>query len=171
MHLNAIQSEQQRAPSVLMLYGWSFCSWLTSFMWFRGTRRFLYAAFCARRFLFQPVLMPHPLLVVFFPLIFFHCDRCLFFLLQVLMAGLRDCASYGVIIHSRGWLPKVELLQAPNLHMVMQLLNFKIITTVFIRLTALGAYQIFGPWEWVLIWGGRLLEAGGLLNFHHFQQV
>ena len=44
------------------------------------------------------------------------------------MAGLRVCARHGVIIHSRGWLPKVELLQAPNLHMVMQLLNFKIIT-------------------------------------------
>ena len=77
---------------------------------------------------FQPVLMPHPLLVVFFPLIFFHCDRYLFFLLQVLMAGLGGCASHGVIIHYRGWLPKVELLQAPNLHLVMQLLNFKIIT-------------------------------------------
>ena len=37
--------------------------------------------------------------------------------------------------------------------------------TVFIRLTALGAYYIFGSWEWALIWGGRLL------NFHHFQQV
>ena len=35
--------------------------------------------------------------------------------------------------------------------------------TVFIRLTALGAYQIFGPWEWALIF-----EAGRLLNFHHF---
>ena len=43
--------------------------------------------------------------------------------------------------------------------------------TVFIRLTALGAYYIFRPWEWALIRGGRLFEAGRLLNFHHFQQV
>ena len=43
--------------------------------------------------------------------------------------------------------------------------------TVFIRLTALGAYQIFGHWEGALIRGGRLFEAGRLLNFHHFQQV
>ena len=43
--------------------------------------------------------------------------------------------------------------------------------TVFIRLTALSAYYIFRPWEWALIRGGRLFEAGRLLNFHHFQQV
>ena len=45
-----------------------------------------------------------------------------------------------------------------------------ILFTVFIQLTALGAYEIFGPWEWALIQGGRLFEAGRLLNFHHFQQ-
>ena len=50
------------------------------------------------------------------------------------------------------------------------LLN-KIQSTVFIRLTDLGAYQIFGPWEWALIRAGRLFEAGRLLDFHHFQQV
>ena len=44
------------------------------------------------------------------------------------MAGLRGCASHGVIIHSRGWLPKVELLQAPKLYLAMQLLNSEIIT-------------------------------------------
>ena len=43
------------------------------------------------------------------------------------MAGLCGCASHGVIIHSRGWLPKVELLQAPNLYLAMQLLNSEII--------------------------------------------
>ena len=32
-------------------------------------------------------------------------------------------------------------------------------------ITALGAYYIFGPLEWALIRGGRLL------NFHRFQQV
>ena len=42
--------------------------------------------------------------------------------------------------------------------------------TVFIRLSALGAYLIFGPSGWALIRGGRLFEAGRLLNFHHFQQ-
>ena len=62
----------------------------------------------------------------FFSLVFFFdCDRCLFLLLQVLMVGLGGCASDGGIIQSRGWLPKVELLQAPNLHLVMQLLRFK----------------------------------------------
>ena len=44
------------------------------------------------------------------------------------------------------------------------------IHTVFIRLSALGAYLIFGPSGWALIRGGRLFEAGRLLNFHHFQQ-
>ena len=43
--------------------------------------------------------------------------------------------------------------------------------TVFIQLTALGAYYIFGPREWALSRGGCLFEAGRLLNFHHFQQV
>ena len=43
-------------------------------------------------------------------------------------------------------------------------------TTVFIRLSALGAYLIFRPSGWALIRGGRLFEAGRLLNFHHFQQ-
>ena len=43
--------------------------------------------------------------------------------------------------------------------------------TVFLRLATLGAYRIFGPWEWALIQGGRLCQAGRLLNFHHFQQV
>ena len=38
------------------------------------------------------------------------------------MAGLRGCASHGVIIHSRGWLPKVGLLQATNLYLAMQLI-------------------------------------------------
>ena len=42
--------------------------------------------------------------------------------------------------------------------------------TVFIRLSALGAYLIFGPSGWALIRGGRLFEAGRLFNFHHFQQ-
>ena len=42
---------------------------------------------------------------------------------------------------------------------------------IFIRLTALGAYYIYGSWEWALIRGGRLFEAGHLLNIHHFQQV
>ena len=41
------------------------------------------------------------------------------------MVGLRGCASDGGIIQSRGWLPKVELLQAPNLYLAMQLLRFK----------------------------------------------
>ena len=45
------------------------------------------------------------------------------------------------------------------------------IPTVFIRFTVLGAYLIFGLWEWALIRAGRLFEAGHLLNFHHFQQV
>ena len=31
---------------------------------------------------------------------------------------------------------------------------------VFIRLSALGAYLIFGPSEWALIRGGRLFEVG-----------
>ena len=39
--------------------------------------------------------------------------------------------------------------------------------TVIIRLTAPGAYYIFGPWEWALIRGGCLFEAGRLLNFRH----
>ena len=43
--------------------------------------------------------------------------------------------------------------------------------TVFIRLSALGAYLIFGPREWALIRGRRLFEVGRLLNFHHSQQV
>ena len=30
--------------------------------------------------------------------------------------------------------------------------------TVFIRLTALGVYQIFGPWEWALIRGWALIK-------------
>ena len=37
--------------------------------------------------------------------------------------------------------------------------------TVFIRLTALGAYKILD------LESGRLFEAGRLLNFHHSQQV
>ena len=41
--------------------------------------------------------------------------------------------------------------------------------TVFIRLSAQGAYLIFGLSGWALIRGGRLFEAGRLLNFHHFQ--
>ena len=42
--------------------------------------------------------------------------------------------------------------------------------TIFIRLGTLGAYEIFGPWEWALIQGGHLFEAGHLFNFHYFQQ-
>ena len=49
--------------------------------------------------------------------------------------------------------------------------NDKYTNNVFVWLTALGAYYIFGPWGWALIWGGRLFEAGRLLNFRHFQQV
>ena len=30
--------------------------------------------------------------------------------------------------------------------------------TVFIRLTALSIYYIFGPWEWALIWGWALIK-------------
>ena len=41
------------------------------------------------------------------------------------MVGLGGCASDGGIIQSRGWLLKVELLRAPNLHLAMQLLRFK----------------------------------------------
>jgi len=41
--------------------------------------------------------------------------------------------------------------------------------TVFIRLSAQGTYLIFGLSGWVLIRGGRLFEAAGLLNFHHCQ--
>ena len=41
--------------------------------------------------------------------------------------------------------------------------------TVFIRLSARGAYLIFGLSGWALIRGGRLFEVGRLLNFHHFQ--
>ena len=41
--------------------------------------------------------------------------------------------------------------------------------TVFIRLSAQGAYLIFGLSGWAFIRGGRLFEAGRLLNFHHFQ--
>ena len=41
--------------------------------------------------------------------------------------------------------------------------------TVFIRLSAQGAYLIFGLSGWALIRGGRLFEAGRLLNFHHLQ--
>ena len=48
--------------------------------------------------------------------------------------------------------------------------KYKISFTVFIRLSALGAYLIFGPSGWALIRGGRLFEAGRLFNFHHFQQ-
>ena len=38
--------------------------------------------------------------------------------------------------------------------------------TAFIRLSALGAYLIFGPPGWALIRDGRLFEAGRLLNSH-----
>ena len=38
---------------------------------------------------------------------------------------------------------------------------------LFIRLSAQGAYLIFGLSGWALIRGGRLFEAGRLLNFHH----
>ena len=41
--------------------------------------------------------------------------------------------------------------------------------TVFIRLSARGAYLIFGLSGWALIRGGRLFELGRLLNSHHFQ--
>ena len=41
--------------------------------------------------------------------------------------------------------------------------------TVFIRLSAQGAYLIFVLSGWALIRGGPLFEAGCLLNFHHFQ--
>ena len=34
-----------------------------------------------------------------------------------------------------------------------------------------GRLLNFGPWEGALIRGGRLFEAGRLLNCHHFQQV
>ena len=44
-----------------------------------------------------------------------------------------------------------------------------LLITVFIRLSAQGAYLIFGLSGWALIRGGRLFEAGRLLNFHHFQ--
>ena len=46
-----------------------------------------------------------------------------------------------------------------------------VLLTVFIRLTAQERLLIFGPWEWALVRGERLFEAGRLLNFHHFQQV
>ena len=42
------------------------------------------------------------------------------------------------------------------------------VNTIFIRLSAQGAYLIFGFSGWALIRGGRLFEAGHLLNFHHF---
>ena len=34
-----------------------------------------------------------------------------------------------------------------------------------------GRLLNFGYWEWALIQGGCLFEAGPLLNLHHFQQV
>ena len=37
-------------------------------------------------------------------------------------------------------------------------------------LGALGAYLTFLLLGWVLIRGGRLIEAGRLLNFHNIQQ-
>ena len=55
--------------------------------------------------------------------------------------------------------------------MILALVNAIYAITLFSRLTALGAYNIFGPWEWALIRGGRLFEAGRLLNFHHFRQM
>ena len=42
--------------------------------------------------------------------------------------------------------------------------------TVFIRFSALGAYLIFEPSGWALIWGGCLFEVGRLLNFQHFSR-
>ena len=42
------------------------------------------------------------------------------------------------------------------------------LNTVFIRLTALGAFRIFRPCEWALIRGGRLFEAGRLFKFSLF---
>ena len=43
--------------------------------------------------------------------------------------------------------------------------------TIFIWLSASGAYYIFGLWEWTLIWSGHLLEAGCMLNFYNFHQL
>ena len=45
------------------------------------------------------------------------------------------------------------------------------LNTVFIRLTALGAYLIFGPLGWAFIRGGNLFEGGRLLFSQHFQQA
>ena len=68
-----------------------------------------------------------------------------------------------------------KIRKKENLSYVMQKKklghSFEQKITVFIRLTALGAYYIFSSWEWALTRGGRLFEAGRLLNFHHFQQV
>ena len=44
-----------------------------------------------------------------------------------------------------------------------------ILSTVFIRLSAQGAYLSFGLSGWALIRGGCLFEVGRLLSFHHFQ--
>ena len=43
--------------------------------------------------------------------------------------------------------------------------------TIFIQLSAWGAYLIFGLSEWALIRGGYLFEVGRQLSFHHFQKV
>ena len=83
------------------------------------------------------------------------------------------CCSYDNIFP---WFDTLLLLTKCNRFFLLQvatkLRGIALLgSTVFIRLTVLGAYKIFGPWEWALIQGGRLFEAGRLLNFHHFQQV
>ena len=118
-------TEQQRAPSVLVLSDWSICQWLIFFNIIHVIPWHEELPLCSilcQTVSFSQFPPPPPF---FFYWYFFDCDRCLFLLLQVLMVGLGGCASDGGIIQSRGWLPKVELLQAPNLHLVMQLLRFK----------------------------------------------
>ena len=62
------------------------------------------------------------------------------------------------------WISTHQTLLRRKFGVSLEIVAHRIPNTVFIRLTALGAYWIFGPWEWALIRGGRLF------NFHNFKK-
>lgn len=63
---------------------------------------------------------------------------------------------------------KVSLQICPELN-ANEIKESQSVLTVLTPLSAQGTYLIFGLSGWAVFRGGRLFEAGRLLNFHQFQ--
>ena len=123
------------APSVLVVCCCLVCT--CSFADWRVEVSFVQLFFLPRCF-FQPIFLPTlpppsplpPPCCSFLYRVLFQCDRCIFCLLYVrgLMAGFRCCASNRGVISIQGLAAKSGspwILQAPNLHVAIQVFKLK----------------------------------------------